>query len=98
MGIIKTPEGEAPLWVRNCLIGIELNYVRFSNSEQPQRKTLNVRQDHALKALALQHPDAAVWWVNAGYPIDTFLFFSFDEDECEVRTEEVLSPEACIEL
>lgn len=107
MEIVKTPAGEAPPWVRDCWIGIRLNYYFFSepseelgvlsDSEQPQRTTLNVMQKHALETLSLRHPKAAEWWANAGFP-NEHPFFSIGIDECDIITKEALYRELSEEM
>lgn len=93
--IIATPEGEAPLEVREAWIGLILPchpILGYSEgdigalSREPterNRQVINVPQDEAIRILALFHPEAVQWWNDHGYPTQGG-YFSFGEREVEI--------------
>lgn len=90
--IIKTPEGEAPLHIRQAWVGIEIRACDFiarccgthgvlSGDVVPPRNSYLVSQAVAIDVLAARNPSAADWWRGAGFP---------KKDHCfAFRTEEV---------
>ncbi len=93
--IVKTPAGEAPLWVRQAWVGLVLpcNYnLGFSAGERGvlsqvrfllNRYGYTVLQDQALAILEDKNFRIAVWWKGKGFPHHDE-YFIFSEEEAEM--------------
>ena len=79
--IFRTPEGEAPEWVRCAWVGLELpceSHVGINDTDERgavsgEKTTYNrygysVPQKEALEILADHNLEAANWWKEHGYP------------------------------
>jgi hypothetical protein len=94
--IIKVPDGEAPLWVRQAWLGLtlpcgpivgvaegqELGTVTRQETER-KRSGFSVFQDEALAILAERNLKAFEWWTSHDYPLIGECF-CFAEDEAEI--------------
>jgi hypothetical protein len=95
--ITKVPAGEAPLGIRKKWVGLILPCEPIAGSNDTVkeygvvsrrddgtvRQTVSVPQDLAILVLRQQFPQAAAWWVRAGYPRHSE-WFSFGLDEVEI--------------
>ena len=94
--ITKVPRGEAPLWVRQCWVGLELPCEDIGSEDQDTLSVVTreqisdlrpftwaVSQQRALWILYGRHYQAAAWWYKHGYP-KAGRVFSFAEDEAEL--------------
>lgn len=95
--IIKTPAGEAPLWVRKEWVGLLLPcdpYLGFPDNDgesgvitkkkAPRARTgFSVSQEKAIMILEEHDPKAAQWWKSHGFP-KKGQSFGFGEDEAEI--------------
>ena len=93
--IVKTPAGEAPLWVLQAWVGLVLPCnpsIGFSDDGEQgvlsgERSHLNrygysVPQDQAIAILEDKNFRIAVWWKGKGFPHqDEYFVFSFEEAE-----------------
>ena len=76
--ITSTPDGEAPLEIREKWIGIEMPCLYYdghahasgvvSKKYRGAQASYVVFQKDAIDALAHVHPEAAQWWNSVGYP------------------------------
>jgi hypothetical protein len=94
--IIKVPDGPAPLHVSQAWVGLELpclpksGYVAdeqdiLKGKLQRARREVIVPAKSALAILGAVSPDAAVWWLEHGFPVGSEEnYFSFGEDEVEI--------------
>ena len=93
--VVQIPDGEAPLWVRKSWVGLTLPVVATSNDNgygvlslkksKGRCKSFEVEQIDALDALRSQSMEAAQWFRNHGYPMDTKgVYFSFKASQVEV--------------
>jgi len=84
--IMKTPEGEAPDWVRVQWVGVPLPCLPYYSlitdrigtvTEEPEPDAVGfvVPQDRALEALEKKSPRAAQWWREHGFPAENKFFF-----------------------
>jgi len=101
--IIKTPDGEAPLWVREAWVGLELPCILKKDESDQASGVLSkkpyehrsgcwyVLQDLALDFLEIAHPKAAEWWYAQGFPHEDSAF-TFNEDEAEYVEGLILVP------
>ena len=105
--ITKVPRGEAPLWVREAWVGLELPCVETGTESQDtlsvvtreqvsalRPRTWAVSQQQALWILYGRHYQAAAWWYKHGYP-KACQVFSFAEDEAELISGSVAQIEYC---
>lgn len=93
--IVKTPAGEAPLWVRQAWVGLVLpcNPVLGSHGGErgvlsklilfPNRCGYSVPQDQALMILEDKNFRISVWWKGKGFPHQGE-YFVFSEEEAEM--------------
>ena len=94
--IIKVPDGEAPLWVRQAWLGITLPCHPFSGPPDSgfdsgvltgERVSgmgrVSVPQEQAIQILAKTNPEAAGWWRLEGFPYPN-LCFGFRLDDVEI--------------
>jgi len=90
--IIATPPGEAPDWVRQAWIGLELpfvnptpdGYVGGVLSGQPTgRNGFHVETETALEILEASNAEAADWW-KTNAPIAFMDALIFDSSVCKV--------------
>lgn len=92
--IVKTPEGEAPLKIRERWVGTEIPTLYYSQvggtvsgalSDKPVKIQAHyvVFQKDALDALEKREPEAAKWWHQAGFPEWAGASFIFNADEAE---------------
>ena len=108
--IIKTPEGEAPFWVREIWVGTVLPctpYVGYAEKMPYEvvsgRKVaanyrgFSVPQERALKILKKISPAAADWWKAHGFPKpapENFFLFA----DHEARIIRGVTPQILIEV
>ncbi len=68
--IVKTPKGEAPLWVRQAWIGCEIPLLGISTDARGLWTRARAKQGYAVRALdafsALVdiNPEANKWWMK----------------------------------
>lgn len=83
------PSGEAPLWVREAWIGVEIPYhfkgfyqtlSILTSQLEPFRPNYCALQSEALEALEKKSVEAARWWREHGFPRYTGDQFCFDYD------------------
>lgn len=96
--IIATPPGQAPKWVREEWVGLEVNVEE--NAPEPGEgiqlgvkagKPENlggypVRTSDAISALRKKSPQAAEWW-EINLPLGFIPRFVFDREACEIIPE-----------
>ena len=96
--IIKTPAGEAPEQIRAAWVGLVLPCKQIAGYLPAQtelsalssvptkrgRRTVSVLQTEALEILAQEHPFAAEWWAEMGFPRHFAPHFVFGLDEVEI--------------
>lgn len=89
--IVKTPQGEAPLEVREKWVGVEIPAACYLShdgdshsviSKEPvaPRAAYLVLQTEAIKALSLHDKNAALWWQECGL-VEEGLHYSFQASE-----------------
>lgn len=91
--IIKTPAGDAPLWVREAWVGLVLEFMEIQSDEsdavvdasskkrrKPRKNCWKVPQVPAYQVLRAHNPEAAEYWRQRGIP-KTLKNFTFAEDE-----------------
>lgn len=94
--IVKVPEGEAPLAIREKWIGIQIPTVCFesrsaddhgviSHQLVPEEPRYVVLQTEAVTALEKNDVATATWWKNHGFPVagDCFCFKADEVVEIE---------------
>ncbi len=93
--IIKTPDGEMPIEVRDKWVGVEIPCLCRSDNDESEvglqsgqlksgfRDVYVVKQKDAVAALAKKCPAAAEFWKKRGFPRNDDSFFSFGVDEAE---------------
>lgn len=92
--VTRIPDGDAPLWVREKWLGLDISTRYFVSKNDEVKGALTgevktphacylVHQDEALKALTEKSPDAAKWWHEAGFPRATDPYFAFAADDVE---------------
>lgn len=91
--IVKVPAGEAPLWVREAWVGVELpcfpdmGWVPAKGALSGQKIEVGsgviVSQDEALKLLGIKNAEAERWWRNHGHPNEN-VNFVFREGDIEI--------------
>ena len=101
--IVKIPEGDAPLEIREAWVGLELpcltkhdeskevKNIISQEIRQPRPNCWYVPQDMALEILEEAAPEAAQWWLEHDYPHPD-RFFTFGEDEAELVDGVILVP------
>lgn len=97
--IVKTPDGEAPLEIREAWVGLVLPcdpYLGYpdegmergvlNNKEAPlNRCGFSVPQDQAIAILEQKKPEVAKWWKEHGFP-QVNEYFGFAEKEVEITS------------
>ena len=91
--ILKTPEGEAPLWVREAWFGLiiacfpyigvpsgELTGVLSGDELQNTRRGVIVPQATAIAELSKHDREAADWWFTNGFGGEGDYFFFFEDE------------------
>jgi hypothetical protein len=78
ISIVRIPEGEAPLWVRQAWVGIILPCDPYSGPSEDRgvlsgkhsktRSDFSVPQSEAIGLLEEHNPEAAKWWKRRGFP------------------------------
>lgn len=78
ISIVRTPEGEAPLWVRKAWVGIILPCDPYSGPSEDRgvlsgrnsraRSQFSVPQAEAIGLLESHNKEAAIWWRQQGFP------------------------------
>ncbi len=95
--IIKIPDGEAPIEIRQAWVGLTLPcdpYLGYpdkglergvlTNEEAPRNRCgFSAPQDEAIAILAQSNPKAATWWKEHGFP-QPDQRFGFAEKEAEI--------------
>ena len=95
--IVRVPAGEAPLFVRQVWVGLELPcdpYLGYPSGGMERgvlsgqeslfnRCGFSVPQDEALDILEAVSPPAAQWWKEHGFPREG-QYFGFAQDEAEI--------------
>lgn len=96
--VIKTPEGEAPEWVRRAWVGLELPYIEKKDGNLDEvgilsrkagvgkRDTFLVSEDKAIFILeqsGQRGKKAAEWWKEKGFSREDMAFV-FAADEMEI--------------
>src|SRR5262245_31416390 len=95
--IVRVPEGEAPLEIRQAWVGLVLPcdpYLGYPASGGEQgvctgrksarnRYGFGVPQDQAIAVLDIENPQAAAWWRTQGFPRGDERF-CFAEAEAEI--------------
>src|SRR3989338_7326552 len=99
--IIRTPWGDAPDWVREAWIGLDLPVAvdipenpRMATVQtnsplpQPRVATASVYFDQAIAALEPGHPDAANWWRELACRRPGLDWLTFDSASYEYISDE----------
>ena len=95
--IIRRPDGEAPEWIRQAWVGLELpcdpvlgypeggmdRGVITEMSVMQNQSGVSVPQDLALAVLQEADPNAAAWWRTYGFPRPDE-YFGFEEGEIKI--------------
>ena len=97
--IVQVPVGNAPEWVRQVWLGLELpcfpvaGLLGFRQEKEIRGEPMNcgrsryvvvVPQDEALKILEAKNSKAADWWKSQGFPKTSGdKYFCFGESEVE---------------
>jgi len=88
--IISIPGGEAPEWVRECWMGLELPYVEEAKTVRSDVSAKKVEGEfycvdvrEALNTLTNRSPEAAQWYVDH-VPISALTYISFEKNCCQI--------------
>lgn len=88
--IISVPEGEAPKWVREYWVGLELPYVEEAKTVRGGVSAKKVEGEfycvdvrEAIKTLINKSIEAAKWYTDH-VPIDSLTYITFEKRCCKI--------------
>ncbi len=94
--IVRAPPGQAPDWVRDAWIGVEIPTIKTAsrtpgiligvNGGRPDSRSVGgyeVKLGEAIKVLSMKSPEAAEYWENM-FPDQPDRVLVFAKDVCEM--------------
>lgn len=91
--VLKTPDGEAPPWVREAWVGLilacfphigipagELSGILSGDRIEDKRRGVIVPHGEAISVLMQFDREAAIWWISHGFGKDGGCFFFFEDE------------------